>query len=271
MEIKTISQLNELEYEIIIQTSEGIESIIALADTLVELQLLKPQRITLTQYQLLKQNYATVYRQAIQYLSYRQRSCAEVVSYLREKDHEEQQIAKVIERLQQQRYLDDQLFARSYVRTAFLDVKQGPNKVKQTLQQKFQIDALAIEEALTEYSEEIQRQNIVQLLAKLVRTNKKYAGRALEQQLFQKMRSYGYPLALVQLIWQEEQSEDTSAEVDDSLFLAQAEKVYRRLQRETDSYKKRQKFIQKMYQLGFSTEQSQNWFIKQEENCDETN
>lgn len=269
MEIKTITKINDLEYELVLQTAEGIESITVLSDTLIELQILKPQPLTTTQYQYLKQNYAAAYRQAIHYLSYRQRSCAEVAKHLKEKDYEPQQIAKVIERLQAQHYLDDQLFAQSYVRTAFLDSKQGPNKIKQTLQQKFQVAPEVIAEALTYYSEEIQRENIGQLISKLVRTNKKYVGRALEQHIMQKLRGYGYSLQLVQSIWQEQKSEESDD--TDTLFITQAEKVYRRLNRETDKYKKRQKFSQKMYQLGFPNEQSLEWFTTQEEYSDETN
>lgn len=271
MEIKMITKVNELEYEVAVQTSDGLEIMVVLADTLVELHLLKPQPLTMQQYQILKQNYALAYRQAIQYLSYRQRSCGELEQYLLEKGHERQQVMQVISRLQEQRYLDDTLFAQSYVRTAYLDNKQGPNKVKQTLQQKFRIGPEAIEEALTYYSEDIQRKNIAQLIAKLIRTNKKYVNRALEQQIMQKLRQYGYPIQLAQLVWQEEQEIQINETEEAQVFIQQAEKVYRRLQRESDQYKKRQKFCQKMYQLGFAVAESQEWFEKQENEDDETN
>ncbi|MGL5549867.1 MAG: RecX family transcriptional regulator [Culicoidibacterales bacterium] len=264
MEIKTITQLNDLEYEVVLHSEEGEETQVVLADTLIQLQLLKPQVISLLQYQQLKQDYATAYRQAINYLSYRLRSCAEVATYLATKGHEPQQINQVIERLKMQKYLDDQLFAEAFVRTALLDLKQGPKKISQTLRQKFQIDQIAIEAGLSHYSNDQIIENCQKLIEKLLRMNKKFTGNALKRQIVQKIYGYGYDHAVIEVAWQRLDHQEDETDTQD-VFEQQAQKVYRRIQRETNRYKRKQKFQQKMYQLGFSQAQSQNWFQNQEE------
>lgn len=270
MKISQISQRNDLEYEVTISSDEGIETLIVLEDTLITLQLLKPQPISLYQYQQLKADYAIAYRQAINYLSYRLRSCHEMSEYLMKKEHEKAQVAQVITRLQDQRYLDDAIFAQAFVRTALLDLKQGPKKIQQTLRQKHNLDEEQCREALTFYSEEQQLENCCKLVEKLTRLNKKYVGRALERNVKQKIQLYGYPAPIVANAWQIWEMEQVEEAVDSALA-EQAEKIYRRLQRETDSYKKRQKFQQKMYQLGFDSNESRAWFDQQEENNDEEN
>ncbi|MGL6248285.1 MAG: hypothetical protein ACRC3A_04235, partial [Culicoidibacterales bacterium] len=216
----------------------------------------------------LKQDYATAYRQAINYLSYRLRSCAEISTYLATKGHEPQQINQVIERLKEQKYLDDQLFAEAFVRTALLDLKQGPKKVTQTLRQKFQVDQSAILQGLTHYSTEQAIENCQKLIEKLMRTNKKFSGNALKRQISQKLFGYGYDSAIFEAAWQTLEHTPDAEEARD-VFEQQAHKVYRRVQRESDRYKRQQKFKQKMYQLGFSQAQSQEWFEYQEEENEE--
>ncbi len=55
------------------------------------------------------------YNQALNFLSYRPRSCAEVVTYLQGRDVSEQQIEAIIARLERAGLLDDEAFARYWV------------------------------------------------------------------------------------------------------------------------------------------------------------
>lgn len=261
MKISQINQLNSLEYEVTLVSEDGIEILIVLEDTLVQMQLLKPQPISGLQYEQLKSDYAKAYRQAINYLSYRLRSCYEIQTYLTKKEHEPQQITQVIERLKAQKYLDDAIFAQAFVRTAWLDVKQGPQKVGRTMKQKYKIADDVKEEALELYSEEQQIENCQKLIQKLMRTNRKYVGKALEQQIRQKMHGYGYSMAIFQQALALEMADSEPDEVEDNEVMAQqAEKIYRRLSRESDIFKRRQKFQQKMYQLGFKSDITREWF-----------
>ena len=84
-------------------------------------------------------------------LSRRARSEWEMRDYLRRKDHEPELIDKIISRLQDKNYLDDEQFARSWVENRRLLKKTSKRKLSQELKQK-RVDEATINKVLAEDS-----------------------------------------------------------------------------------------------------------------------
>jgi regulatory protein len=93
------------------------------------------------------------YERALNFLSYRPRSEAEVRRNLREKDVEEQVIEMVVERLTRAGFLDDQEFARYWVENRVQFKPRGARALRQEMWEKGVPDAV-VAETLEGFDEE---------------------------------------------------------------------------------------------------------------------
>ncbi|MDQ3929656.1 MAG: RecX family transcriptional regulator [Chloroflexota bacterium] len=93
-----------------------------------------------------------VYESAINFLSYRPRSAREVEMRLRKKGHAPEQIATVMERLRDRRYVDDREFARFWVGNRMSFSPRGPRLLRSELRQKG-VPQEVVDEVLAEHSE----------------------------------------------------------------------------------------------------------------------
>jgi regulatory protein len=95
-----------------------------------------------------------IYDSALRFLSFRPRSAREVEQRLRKKGHALEQIAAVMERLRQRKYVDDEEFARFWVRNRMSFSPRGPRLLRSELIQKGVppevIDAVLQEQAETQ-------------------------------------------------------------------------------------------------------------------------
>ena len=89
----------------------------------------------------------SAYNRALEYLSYRPRSRAEVVTYLRRRSVPESQVASVTERLERAGLLDDEAFARFWVENRERFRPRGLRALRYELRTKGLSDEV-IEEAL---------------------------------------------------------------------------------------------------------------------------
>lgn len=92
------------------------------------------------------------YQKSLHFLSFRARSEQEINRYLQKKGADEQTIAAVIDRLRQQKYLDDADFARQWVENRTRSKPKGKRALRHELRQKGLSDA-AIEHATSEIDE----------------------------------------------------------------------------------------------------------------------
>ena len=78
----------------------------------------------------------TAYGRALNYLSYRPRSRAEVTRYLEKRDLSESQIETVVARLERAGLLDDEAFARFWVENRERNRPKGPRALRYELRNK---------------------------------------------------------------------------------------------------------------------------------------
>src|SRR5699024_5699081 len=72
----------------------------------------------------------------IQYLNYRQRSAYEIKQYILKKEVEHKNIELVIDRLNNEKLLDDLEFAKTFVQERIRQKKKGPKIISNELFQK---------------------------------------------------------------------------------------------------------------------------------------
>ena len=83
----------------------------------------------------MKEHQTSIFDQALSLLSHREHSKQELVTKLKTKGHEEEEISATIERLEEMNYLNDERFAEIFVRSR-LSKPLGAGRIQQELIQK---------------------------------------------------------------------------------------------------------------------------------------
>lgn len=107
-------------------------------------------------------DFGKMYERVVQYVMLRPRSRREVEQYCRRKKYDAEDCQVVIEKLTAMRYLDDQAFARSWVRSRAATKPVSRRRLQAELQQKG-VGGHMQQEAIAEYDE---RTALRQLIAK---------------------------------------------------------------------------------------------------------
>jgi regulatory protein len=94
-----------------------------------------------------------VYQAAVRYVGRRPRSETEVTRYLARKGHDEALIAKIVERLRRQGYIDDSAFAQFWVENRNRFRPRGQAALRYELRQKG-VEGETIDAALTDQDDE---------------------------------------------------------------------------------------------------------------------
>ncbi|WP_062052164.1 recombination regulator RecX [Bacillus sp. JCM 19034] len=134
-----VQKNNKSRYSIFINRGQGEEYGFSIdEDILIKFRLHKGQQID--EQELLELIEADeerkVYHLAVHYLSFRMRSKKEIREYLLKKDKLEKYIDIAIRKLEEEKLLNDQEFARAYIQTKLLTQTKGPLKLKQELKEK---------------------------------------------------------------------------------------------------------------------------------------
>lgn len=111
------------------------------------------------------------FQQAVDYLSYRMRSVKEVTDYLTKKEIPAPAISEIIHKLKHYKYVNDLEFAEAYVSTHRKTNSKGPSVLKKELKLKG-IDDDTIEQALSQYPDDLQLEEAVKQVLKLVKKEK---------------------------------------------------------------------------------------------------
>nr|WP_285800564.1 recombination regulator RecX [Exiguobacterium sp. s162] len=188
------------------------------------------------------------YKLAINYLSYRMRAISEVRDYLVKKELSESAIKHAITRLIEQRYLNDEEFAKAYVQTKFNTSPSGPIKIKRELEQ-LRIPPDVVESVLSTISHE----DLVEKAGKFVKrkqleTNRRSATEVqqrIQQTLMQRGFTFDIISEAIQTFWEEE---DEDVEV--AACLKQAEKLSRKFSG-YDAFERKQRMKMQLRRKGF--------------------
>jgi regulatory protein len=199
---------------------------------------------------LLKDNeYETLYLKTLQYISYQMRTISEVKKHLKKYTKKQSLITRVINELKEHGYLSDMKYVKEYVyeKTTYDNV--GPNYIKEKLIQKG-IHFDLIQEALTIYTEEMERLKCQELIEKELKYQFKANFQKTVLSLKQKLINKGFSLNVVNNVISENE-EGISQNIDEENLLISDIIKLRRTHQQKD-YQTKQKIIQKLIQKGYS-------------------
>ena len=143
----------------------------------------------------LNNNY-NAYDLAVKYISTKFRSCLEVHEYLEKKEVEKDIIHEVIEKLKQQKYLDDFVFAKAFVNDRIKFSNNGPYKIKKELDERGVSNSI-IEDVLGIFDFSLEKEKLDKLVPKYVKTirNKSYS--MMKNKVCDYFTTLGYSKSLV--------------------------------------------------------------------------
>ena len=209
-------------------------------DQIVEYRIIVGNSFNKKDYQKIKhsEKLATSYNKVLHYIDFKPRTTKEVKDYLAKTGLSEGEITKIIKKLIDIKYLDDERYLNGYLQE-FIKKAKGRNYIIQTLLSKG-IDKQDILVALNNYSLEEERQNAIRVATKLITTINHYPLKkqqlVIQNHLLQDGFSYdiiSYVLGVIELT-------DNSSEY--------LEKEYQKLLlKETD----RNKIVTKLLAKGF--------------------
>ena len=137
-----------------------------------------------------------VYYVALKSLKSRFKSIYEMKLYLLKKEYPEDLIIKAIDKLINQGYLNDRMYAKSYLNEQLLTTNNGPYKIKRLLEEK-KIPSEIILEVLEQFTEEEQINKINKLIEKKIKANHSKGGLVLKQKIAMDLKNLGYDISLI--------------------------------------------------------------------------
>jgi regulatory protein len=191
------------------------------------------------------------YNRAVNYLARRMRSEKEIRDYLTQKEIEEPVINEVIHKLATQKYINDEEYALSYVRTQLNTTDKGPDLITMELKERG-INEGIIKHVITEYPKEEQVEKAIKVAEKVIKKNTKESQRIVKQKAEQFLLRKGYSfdvihLALTEAAMDKDQDEEMEA------IRYQGEKTHRKYSTLT-GFEYSQKMKQALFRKGFPME-----------------
>ncbi|WP_371932630.1 RecX family transcriptional regulator [Bacillus carboniphilus] len=153
--------------------------------------------------------------------------------------------------LKENRYVSDMEFASAYVRTQVKTTKKGPKLIKDHLISK-KIKKDYVEQAMKEYTFEMQVKKAISLTEKMVQKEKTISSLQLKQKIQHSLMTKGFGSDAITIAL-EEVTYTNGEDQEYEAMVKQAEKALTRYNK-FDDYTKQQKLKQFLARKGFSFE-----------------
>ena len=190
-----------------------------------------------------------VYYIALTSINNRFKSTYELRQFLIKKEYPEDLIDKAIDKLLKQGYLNDQMYARSYINNQLITTNKGPYKIRKELSEK-KIDSDIIEDEIELYTDEEQTNKIKKLIEKGIKTNHNRGGVVLKQKIYNDLKLNGYDINLINSI-----INDYSFENNQDIAKKEYDKLYRKYSRKYSGSELEKVIKEKLYQRGLKYEE----------------
>ena len=216
------------------------------SDTLIKYNLLKPRELSDIEFKEIinYNNYYEAFNKSLKLISNKQRTKKELEDKL--KDYSKEIIYKVIKKLEELGYLNEQNYIRSYINDQINLGVKGPNYIKRELG-KLNLNTLYIDEALASIDESIWKEKIAKIINKKIKTNKNLSRNNLILKLKSYLISLGYEQSMIIEILNLVDFEENN-----SILEKEYQKEYRKLNKKYNGKDLENKIKYNLYKKGFS-------------------
>lgn len=187
---------------------------------------------------------ATPYQQALSYIDSRMRSREEIRNLLTKKGYEYDLIDDTISRLEKDGYINDEAFAKAYIRDKLTLSNDGINKIKRSLS-NYGVSDNIIDNISISVDEEELHERVEKLIAKQLRLNKKYTGNMLKNRILNYLVNLGYDSGMIL------DHLNSQSFKDNSNIEKEYQKLYKKYANKYSGYKLDMTIKQHLYQKGY--------------------
>ncbi len=240
---KKSNGLYELEFD-------NFKKLVLYEDTILKYELLTKPFDVKNMYEMEYFNQeCDVYYVALKYLKFKPRTVFELKNYLLKKEYPLEAIEKAIDKLTKQGYLNDLSYCKSYLNMKIMTSNNGPGKIKKELLKRG-VSADYIDEAMNEFTSDIELEKIRKIISKKIKANHNKSGRILKQKIIMDLVNEGFNKAIVM-------DEISKQKFTDSpeFIKKEYDKLYKKLSRKYSGEELDFKIKQKMYQKGLGYEE----------------
>lgn len=133
---------------------------------------------------------------AIKYITIRLRSKKEISDYLLKKNFSSEIVIAAINKLEKNKYLDDDKFASAFIKDKLNFTTMGDYKIKLELS-RLGVASDIIEKNINMIDQELLEAKIKKIIEKDIQKNKKYNSRELKNKIYSHLLSQGYSQSIV--------------------------------------------------------------------------
>lgn len=194
---------------------------------------------------ILKENeFYDCYYAALKYINIKLRSKFEIIKYLEKKEYSTNDINNVIERLINEGYINENVYAKAYVYDAINLGNDGPLKIKKDLINNG-ISSDVVLDSILVFDKDLIFEKLNKIISKEIKLNKNKSKRMLYEKIVNNLVNKGYSKEDIKEVFD-------SYEIDDEKIEKQEyDKLYNKLKNKYEGKELEFKIKQKMYQKGF--------------------
>lgn len=247
MKINKYKKLKNGKYEL---TLENLEIITLYEDTILKYNLLLTKDISSNKKQILEfDKKCDVYYIGLKYIKSRARSIKEVRDKLVREEYPIDYIDLAIDKLKEQGYLNDMMYAKSFLNNKLITTAHGPYKIKQEMQKKGISESIIIE-VLNDYTNDIQKEKINKIITRMIKSNRNKGVNLLKRKINIELINQGFSKELISDAINNHEFGD-----DKDIAKKEYDKLYKKLSSKYSGKELDYKIKQKMYQKGLVYEE----------------
>lgn len=220
-------------------------------NTIIKYGFLTPRELSEKEYQLVVKDKTSnlLYEKALKYIDYQMRTISEVKKYLKKEIIDDSVIDKIIKKLKENGYLNDDLYVKTYLTEKLEFDLVGPMYIKQKLILKG-IHYDIIDSNLINYNDDIQFDKILELIKKETKYPIKKAYKKAYLSLKQKLVNKGFSISIIESSLMSNHDIIDDAIAEDDLLKREVELLKKKY--DLSDYTEKDKAIKSLLSKGFN-------------------
>ena len=236
MEIQSFKKKKNNKYEIIFKDQSNID---LYDDVIIKYNLLANKKMDNKLFEEIVKYNASLdaYYISLKYLNSKMRTKLEIRKYLEKKEFDNKTINETIEKLENNKAIDESLYIKAFVNDQINFSNIGPNKIVNKL------NTLGIDK-------NVWLEKLEKLINKKIKTNKKYSLMMLKNKIITSLCNDGYDKSTIVDVLS-----NVDIKLDSSIINKEYEKIYNKLSKKFDGSALEYQIKMKLNSKGFSNEE----------------
>lgn len=189
-------------------------------------------------------NYYDCYYNAIKYIKIKLRCEKELQVYMEKNSYSKDIIDKVILKLKNEGYLNDEIYVKCYINDQINLKTAGPLKIKKDLL-ALRIDENIINENINIFTNDLEIEKITKIINKEINLNKNKSNYFFKQKIYNNLIQKGYHSSIIK------DCLDNISIDDEKIYKSEYEKLYDKYKNKYDESRLDFMIKSKLYQKGF--------------------